>query len=184
MPADYPTSVKAFVAKTDGVDDVRASHVNDIHLEVEALETNHIPTYGHMYMHNGSQVVVVAVVDTYYEVPGGMTVGANLKDVTFSLAKQLTVGRAGKYLVTWSLSAQGAVANQEIEGLFMINGVAEPSSSAHAEATGGGKPHVLAGSSIVNLALNAIIKFAVANHTGANNIEISHANLTITRIGS
>jgi len=39
MPASYPASIKAFTTKTDGVDDIEASHVNDIQLEVTAIET-------------------------------------------------------------------------------------------------------------------------------------------------
>lgn len=40
MPASYPTSVKSFTTKVDGVDDVQAAHVNDLQLEVEAVETD------------------------------------------------------------------------------------------------------------------------------------------------
>ncbi len=39
MPASYPGSVKSFTTKIDGVDDVQAAHVNDLQLEVEAVET-------------------------------------------------------------------------------------------------------------------------------------------------
>ena len=39
MPASYPGSVKSFTTKVDGVDDVQAAHVNDLQLEVEAVET-------------------------------------------------------------------------------------------------------------------------------------------------
>lgn len=40
MPASYPGSVKSFTTKVDGVDDVQAAHVNDLQLEVEAVETD------------------------------------------------------------------------------------------------------------------------------------------------
>ena len=39
MAASYPTSVKSFTTKVDGVDDVQADHVNDLQLEVAAVET-------------------------------------------------------------------------------------------------------------------------------------------------
>ena len=39
MPASYPGAVKNYTSKTDGVDDVLASHVNDLQLEVTAIET-------------------------------------------------------------------------------------------------------------------------------------------------
>lgn len=40
MPASYPGSVKSFTTKVDGIDDVQAAHVNDLQLEVEAVETD------------------------------------------------------------------------------------------------------------------------------------------------
>jgi hypothetical protein len=39
MTASYPSAVKTFTTKTDGVDDIEASHINDIQLEVTAVET-------------------------------------------------------------------------------------------------------------------------------------------------
>jgi hypothetical protein len=39
MPASYPTSVKSFTTKVDGVDDIIAAHVNDLQNEVNAVET-------------------------------------------------------------------------------------------------------------------------------------------------
>lgn len=40
MAASYPTSVKAFTSKVDGVDDVMAADINEIQDEVEAVETD------------------------------------------------------------------------------------------------------------------------------------------------
>ena len=44
MAASYPTSIKSFTTKVDGVDDVQADHVNDLQLEVAALETQLLTT--------------------------------------------------------------------------------------------------------------------------------------------
>lgn len=44
MAASFPTSVHSFASKTDGVDDVLAAHVNDIQLEVAAIETQLLTT--------------------------------------------------------------------------------------------------------------------------------------------
>jgi hypothetical protein len=40
MAASYPSSVKTFTTKVNGVDDVDASHINDLQLEVTAIETD------------------------------------------------------------------------------------------------------------------------------------------------
>lgn len=39
MAASYPTAIKSFTTKVDGVDYPQASHINDLQLEVEAIET-------------------------------------------------------------------------------------------------------------------------------------------------
>ncbi len=44
MAASFPTSVHSFASKTDGVDDVLAAHVNDIQLEIAAIETQLLTT--------------------------------------------------------------------------------------------------------------------------------------------
>jgi hypothetical protein len=39
MAASFPTTVKSFTTKVDGVDDVQAAHINDLQDEVVAVET-------------------------------------------------------------------------------------------------------------------------------------------------
>lgn len=39
MAASYPTAIKSFTTKVDGVDYPQASHINDLQLEVTAIET-------------------------------------------------------------------------------------------------------------------------------------------------
>jgi hypothetical protein len=43
MAASFPTTVKSFTLKTDGVDDVQAAHINDLQDEVAAVETELLP---------------------------------------------------------------------------------------------------------------------------------------------
>ena len=41
MPASYPTSAKSFTTKNDGAGNtIQAAHVNDLQLEVTAIETD------------------------------------------------------------------------------------------------------------------------------------------------
>jgi hypothetical protein len=49
MAASFPTSVKSFSTKADNVDDVMASHINDIQDEVVAIETHLITNYSVFY---------------------------------------------------------------------------------------------------------------------------------------
>jgi hypothetical protein len=39
MASSFPSSIKAFTTKVDGVDDVQAAHINDLQDEVAAIET-------------------------------------------------------------------------------------------------------------------------------------------------
>lgn len=53
MAASFPSSVKTFTTKVDGVDDVQAAHVNDLQLEVVAVETALGPGYANPQIANG-----------------------------------------------------------------------------------------------------------------------------------
>jgi hypothetical protein len=46
MASVFPSSIKTFTVKTDGVDDVQADHINDLQNEVTAIETELLPLLG------------------------------------------------------------------------------------------------------------------------------------------
>lgn len=45
MAASFPSSVKSFSTKVDDIDDVEASHINDLQDEVVAIETHLVTNY-------------------------------------------------------------------------------------------------------------------------------------------
>jgi len=77
MPASYPTSAKAFTSKNNG-DTIQASHINDLQLEVAALENDLIAglavarggtgntslTANRFLLGNGTSAVAVAAAGT------------------------------------------------------------------------------------------------------------------------
>lgn len=139
--------------------------------------------FGGMYADNISQSVTISATDTHYEV-GGSISGGNTNHMTFQNSKELKILDAGTYLITYSISVQCANANQEIETSIMVNSTASARLSAHTNITTANQPRVLSGTNPISLTVNDVVKFCVANHTATNNIVVSHANMSIVRIGA
>ena len=143
------------------------------------LRTN--PAYGDMYTYNGSQVVTIAVIDTFVQIPGGISAGQT-RGFTFQSAKQLQCNVAGKYLVNWSLAIHMGSNNQEVEGCVMVNGAAQTPTACHTEVINSAKPAAMSGTGILTLAVNDLLQMAVANHTATNNVTIDHLTLSALQI--
>lgn len=141
--------------------------------------------YGSIEGDNVGQTVVITVADTYVEIGGGLSTGT-LNGFTFQNAKELKATYAGKYLVNWSISGQTAsVANKEMEGSIMINGVqTNAGGTAHAEVSpgGSGRPETVSASGIITLAVNDLVSLCVSNHTDTTDFVIEHVSLTLLRI--
>ena len=118
----------------------------------------------------------------YYEVGGGLTGGAT-NGLTFQNSKELLVGVAGTYLITWSMSLS-AGNNDHLEGAVMINSAVAASTENAAHTPGSGDQIGVGGSGLVSLAVNDVIKLCVENETDTDDITVSHATLTAVRIGA
>ena len=140
--------------------------------------------YGEMYANNVTQAVVITTVDVHVEVDGGFT-GGELNLVTFPDDHYLLVTKAGRYRVDYSISASSDVQGKEIEAGIMIGGVTQTKGTSHAESGigGGGKPNVLAGHAIFDLAVNDQISLCLANHTDDTDLQMNHANMTVQMVG-
>jgi hypothetical protein len=141
-------------------------------------------SYGHMYIYNlgtGSTTVTVSAVDTYYQIPSGVTGGVT-NGFTFQNARELKNTYAADYLVDWSLNVQCSVATQTLEGTVMVNGVANTTISGHSNVSTSTQPVVMTGNGILTLAVGDLVSMAVLNHSATNNITINHLTLTISRI--
>jgi hypothetical protein len=180
-PTDTPGAVTGELLSEDGA----LSDIAEL-LAGSLPSQNIVPVpamtrYGHIFAHMATGTVVVSATDTFYAVSGGFHAGL-LEKFTFANAMHLSPTLAGRYFITYSISVQSPSANQEIETALMINSIGQTGSSAHTEATGVNKPHVLAGNMITDLAAASIVGLAVANHTGANNLLVAHGNVSIFMI--
>lgn len=143
------------------------------------------PPYGSMYNDNDDITIVIDSSDTVVEVNGGFTVG-ELNKITFPDDHYLLISRAGRYLITYSMSALTAsVSNKTIEGCILIDGVRQSPGTSHAEVSpgGSGRPETLNGTAILNLVENNQVSLGVSNHDDGTDVVIHHASLTLVMVG-
>ena len=138
--------------------------------------------YGSMYADDINQAVVVSATGTYYEVPGSIT-GGTCNGFTFQSSKQLLCTIAGKYLVTWSMSLD-AGNNDHIAGAVMVNSTVAANTENAAHTPGAGDQVPVGGSGIITLAVNDVVKFCVENESDTDDINVTHATLSILRVGA
>lgn len=109
MPASYPTSAKTFTTKNDGAGNtIQAAHVNDLQLEVTAIETDLLAglpvarggtgnvtlTANRVLLGNGTSAVAVAGAGTSGQVLTSNGASApTFQDATAGFARGLTCGR-------------------------------------------------------------------------------------------
>lgn len=140
--------------------------------------------FGHMYT-NSTIAVTIASANTPVEVGDTWTTGQINGNVTFGASHYLIAGKEGRYLVNWSMSiAQNSpsAAIQCEQGL-MINGTASVLGVAHRTIANSSDIGASAGTAILDLAANDQVSLYVENQTNTTNIDVEHANLTITQIG-
>lgn len=115
MPASFPGAIKSFTTKTDGVDDVLASHMNDVQLEVNAIETELGTTPSGSYATVKARIEAIeAIHAAIYTTNASMTVNTdtqtviNFEDVAYDPNSLVTVGAA------WKFTAP-------VAGLYLVN---------------------------------------------------------------
>jgi hypothetical protein len=145
--------------------------------------------YGDMYTNTTISVVIsdnnpTEILDATSD---GWTVGqTNL--VTFPTGGDehyISVDKAGRYLIVWSISCAQNSPTAAIElGLgIMVNGTAQNQGQTHrtiANATDKGNA---GGTGILDLAADDQISLYIANETNTTNIDVEHANVSVVQIG-
>lgn len=146
--------------------------------------------YGDMYT-NTTIVVSISASSTPTEVKDatndGWTVG-ELNSVTFPTGGDehyLTVTRAGRYLINWSVSmAQNSPsATIETEQGIMVNGTAKNAGRAHRTVSNSTDRGNSGGCAILDLAANDQVSLFVSNETNTTDIDVEHANLSVVMVG-
>lgn len=180
------TSVKKIQVKAQSSSgDVNYSLLGFIAFRLFGVEpdSRYLKKDGSMYGDNIGETVTVSATDTYYEVPGGLSGGAE-NQMTFQNSKEIKVLKAGKYLVNYAITTEVGAAGQEIESEVLINGNGQDNTSNHAEAASANKPVSLSGTGILTLAVDDVVGIGLSNHISTQDILVDHVNLTLVMIGS
>ena len=138
--------------------------------------------YGHMYTNT---TIAVTITDTTPVEVGDTWTTGKVNLVTFGASHYLTVDKAGLYKIDWSVSiAQNSPgAAIECEQGIMIDGVAQAEGRTHRTIANSSDTGASAGTAILDLAANKQISLYVANATNNTNIDVEHANVTVTMVG-
>lgn len=137
--------------------------------------------YGSMFNHDTPTEVTISAMNTPTQIGTGFTAGTNFKTI-FQNSREIVLNSAGVFLISWQISFSGALANQEIEGGVMIDGVINTQSTAHRFISTATDTGSMSGSCELDLLNGQIASLAVTNETSTANIIIEHAQMIITRI--
>jgi len=133
---------------------------------------------------NTSITVTVATSSTWYEVDANtpdFTTG-ELNLVTFT-DHYLTVLKAGRYKIDFHVSASTSIKDQEISVTCGVNGTASETAHSHSIVVKANGASEMGGTTILSLAANDQVSLFTQNESAANDVTISHANLTLVQVG-
>ena len=142
--------------------------------------------YGSCYGNHIAWSQANAVQNTWYNVSDTDMTDGELNGVTHDGNGKLTVSKAGKYLINYSISYEDDAANDHVEVGIEISG----SGSANAagiscsENKFANEEEHLSGTAIIELAASATIELAVRTTDAVTpTVTIDSMNLTVARIG-
>jgi hypothetical protein len=124
--------------------------------------------------------------NTWYNISDTDMADGQLNLVTHDGNGKLTVNKAGRYLIDYSLAAEISVANKHIEAGIEISGSgsAVNDGRSHIEAGIATAQYMLSSTAILDLAANDTIEISVrTTDAGTPDIEVDHLNITVTQIG-
>ncbi len=147
--------------------------------------------FGECHQADGATfTVTMTTVNVWVEVDAATTniSAGELNLVTFPGDHYLLALKAGKYLVTYSFTAEiNSVAggDQHVESGVMVNGSIQTDKGiGHEQYAATNKQRNLQGHTIINVPANGQISLAIKNTTSSGKIlTIDHLNITITQLG-
>jgi hypothetical protein len=138
--------------------------------------------YGSMYMEDGSTTVALTLAATYYPLQAGVSDGGSV-GMTFQNNKELKCLTAGVYLCTLSASASNSVGDQTIACVAIVNTTAQQKTEGASRFKENGVLYNVAGTGIISLAVDDVVKFAFENETAAGStVTVTHCNMTLLKL--
>jgi hypothetical protein len=144
--------------------------------------------FGEIYYHGSGTDLALAAQDTWYQLVAFDTDGEANGSVTPDHTNDhITVGKAGRYLVSYSISSRSAASNKYEYSVFYNNGGTEVvNSHTHRDTTVANKLGVVANSCIVDLPASATVELWVQRADGgavSKTITTEHITLNVVQIG-
>jgi hypothetical protein len=167
----------------DGTNDVEIEGDGDINFVAGAgLQ------FGEICYHDGGFNVVLAAQDTDYQVVGFNIDGESNGDVTPDQTNDhITIGKAGRYLITYSVSSRSATSNTYEFHLMYNNGGTDLTCSyTHNTIPVANKLNNSAITTIADLPASATVELWVRRSDGgavSKTLTIERVNLTVTQVG-
>lgn len=143
-------------------------------------------TYGSCYGNHIGWSQANAVQNTWYNISDADMATGELNDVTHDGNGKLTVGKAGRYLIEYTICWENDTVNDHIETGIEVSGSgsANAAGQGHLETKFANQEEHLSGVAILDLAASATIEVAI--RTTDNNtptISVQGVNLSVTQIG-
>ena len=131
---------------------------------------------GEMFQTDNTVATAIAVIDEWVQI--GNFLAGELQSTTFA-ANQLTVAKAGEYLLTCSMDAIGvAIQTREFEFVVRVNGT-PVLKTKRARGLSNSASGAFPLSGILPLAVDDVVDIAVRNTETTDNLTILNANLTV-----
>ena len=109
--------------------------------------------------------------------------GGEVNKTTFQNTQELLIATAGRYLVTWALTAEGQQRDNHIEAGIGINGVCNVAGRNHVHISQSNKEQAMSGTAILDLAATNTLSVMITNVESDNITTVEHVTLTAVHIG-
>jgi len=136
--------------------------------------------YASAYTHNVSATLTLSVADTDRTIPG-LTSGP-AHNIVWTDNERFVVSVSALYVVKYSVSFSGAVANDEFETGVVVGSTLKENTTAHRKIGAAFDVGNMGGTGIVTAAAGDSIALVIRNHSNANDAVIEHVNFTIEYI--
>lgn len=136
--------------------------------------------HGEMYQYDNAVATSISAVDTWTEVANFSE--GETDNITFA-SNSLTVVFAGDYELNWYCTALSAVANKVFEFAVSVNDTIVDKCKVRRSFSTTTDAGSMAGSCVLALAANDVVKFEIQNITDDNNITVVNADVMLHEIG-
>jgi hypothetical protein len=125
-----------------------------------------------------------AVQNTWYDISDSNMVDGGLHGITHDGNGQLTVSKAGWYMIVWDGAFEADAANVHVQVAPSINGTETGSGMNHFETAAANRQETIGGNTMLDLAANDTVNMSIrTTDAGAPDLAIDHLMFTLCQWG-